>query len=64
MVVLISFPVKGVSLEDLRFGTMLLLGNYPRVIILGGGTCQNFDRDARPPLLGLIFGQILFFWVG
>ena len=30
----------------------------------GGGTCQNFDRDARPTFLGLKFGQILFFWVG
>ena len=30
----------------------------------GGGTCQNFDRDARPYFLGLKFGQILFFWVG
>ena len=30
----------------------------------GGGTCQNFDRDARPIFLGLKFGQILFFWVG
>ena len=29
-----------------------------------GGTCQNFDRDARPIFLGLTFGQILFFWVG
>ena len=29
-----------------------------------GGTCQNFDRDARPIFLGLKFGQILFFWVG
>ena len=29
-----------------------------------GGTCQNFDRDARPICLGLKFGQILFFWVG
>ena len=26
-----------------------------------GGTCQNFDRDARPYFLGLKFGQILFF---
>ena len=30
----------------------------------GGGTCQNFDRDAHPIFLGLKFGQILFFWVG
>ena len=30
----------------------------------GGGTCQNFDREARPIFLGLKFGQILFFWVG
>ena len=30
----------------------------------GGGTCQNFDRDARPIFLGLKFGQILFFRVG
>ena len=30
----------------------------------GGGTCQNFDRDARPIFVGLKFGQILFFWVG
>ena len=30
----------------------------------GGGTCQNFDRDARPIFLGLKFDQILFFWVG
>ena len=29
-----------------------------------GGTCLNFDRDARPIFLGLKFGQILFFWVG
>ena len=29
-----------------------------------GGTCQNFDRDARPIFLGLKFGQNLFFWVG
>ena len=29
-----------------------------------GGTCQNFDRDARPIFLGLKFGQILFFWIG
>ena len=29
-----------------------------------GGTCQNFDRDARPTFLGLKFGKILFFWVG
>ena len=29
-----------------------------------GGTCQNFDNDARPIFLGLKFGQILFFWVG
>ena len=28
-----------------------------------GGTCQNFDRDARPIFLGLKFFQILFFWV-
>ena len=31
---------------------------------LGGGTCQNFDRDARPIFLGLKFGQILFLWIG
>ena len=30
----------------------------------GGGTCQNFEWDARPIFLGLKFGQILFFWVG
>ena len=30
----------------------------------GGGTCQNFDRDARPIFLGLKFGQIQFFLVG
>ena len=30
----------------------------------GGGTCQNFDRDARPIFLVLKFGQILFFWGG
>ena len=30
----------------------------------GGDTCQNFDRDARPILLGLKLGKILFFWVG
>ena len=30
----------------------------------GGGTCQNFDRDAHPIFLGLKFGRILFFWVG
>ena len=30
----------------------------------GGGTCQNFDRDAHPIFLGLKFDQILFFWVG
>ena len=30
----------------------------------GRGTCQNFDRDARPTFLGLKFDQILFFWVG
>ena len=29
-----------------------------------GGTCKNFDRDARLIFLGLKFGQILFFWVG
>ena len=29
-----------------------------------GGTCQNFDRNARPIFLSLKFGQILFFWVG
>ena len=29
-----------------------------------GGTCRNFDRDARPIFLGLKFGQILFFWIG
>ena len=29
-----------------------------------GGTCQNFDRDARPIFFGLKSGQILFFWVG
>ena len=29
-----------------------------------GGTCQNFDRDARPIFLGLKFGQIQFFCVG
>ena len=33
-------------------------------LIAPGGTCQNFDRDARPICLGLEFGQILFFWVG
>ena len=33
--------------------------NWPR-----GGTCQNFDRDARPIFWGLKFGQIPFFWVG
>ena len=27
----------------------------------GGGTCKNFDRDARPIILGLKFDQILFF---
>ena len=37
-----------------------LSGHLPR----GGGTCQNFDRDARPIFLGLKFGQILFFLVG
>ena len=30
----------------------------------GGGTCHNFDRDARPIFLSMKFGQILFFWVG
>ena len=30
----------------------------------GGGTCQKFDRDARPIFLGLKFGQTLFFKVG
>ena len=34
------------------------------VLFPRGGTCQNFDRDARPIFLGLKFGQILFFWVG
>ena len=34
------------------------------IVAWGGGTCQDFDRDAHPIFLGLIFGQILFFWVG
>ena len=28
---------------------------------LGGGTCQNFDRDARPIFLDLKFGPIPIF---
>ena len=43
-----------------RLGVYNLQAAIPR----GGGTCQNFDRDARPICLGLKFGQILFFWVG
>ena len=34
------------------------------VVFPQGGTCQNFNRDARPLFLGLKFGQILSFWVG
>ena len=34
------------------------------VRVPGGGTCQNFDRDARPIFFCLKFGQILFFRVG
>ena len=46
---------------------MLLIGSQNRWHkrdLGGGGTCQNFDRDARPIFLGLKFGQNLFFWVG
>ena len=28
----------------------------------GGGSCQNFDRDARPIFLGLNFGAFYFFF--
>ena len=38
--------------------------DFQRALKTRGGTCQNFDRDARPIFLGLKFGQILFFWVG
>ena len=29
----------------------------------GGGTCENFDRDARVIFLGLKFTKMSFFWV-
>ena len=32
-------------------------------IYLGGGTCENFDRDAHVIFWGLKFGHMLFFWV-
>ena len=44
--------------------SMLIQGKIKCDKTPGGGTCQNFDRDARPIFLGLKFGQILFFWVG
>ena len=48
--------------------SFILFGVFPFLIITnqtrGGGTCQNFDRDARPIFLCLKSGQILFFWVG
>ena len=28
-----------------------------------GGTCENFDRDARVIFLGLKFTKMSFFWV-
>ena len=28
-----------------------------------GGTCENFDRDARVTFLGLKFTKTSFFWV-
>ena len=28
----------------------------------GGGTCENFDRDARVIFLGLKFTKMSFFW--
>ena len=29
----------------------------------GGGTCENFDRDAHVISLGLKFTEMSFFWV-
>ena len=33
------------------------------IIPHGGGTCENFDRDARVIFLGLKFMKMSFFWV-
>ena len=53
---------KAIHTQHFKLRIKLLLGR--RVIDAQGGTCQNFDRDARPTFLGLKFGQILFFYIG
>ena len=53
---------KAIHTQHFKLRIKLLLGR--RVIDAQGGTCQNFDRDARPTFLGLKFGQILFFCIG
>ena len=33
------------------------------MLLAQGGTCENFDRDARVIFLGLKFTKMSFFWV-
>ena len=45
------------QLKQGKHTSLIMRMEHPRA---PGGTCQSFDRDARPILLGLKFDQILF----
>ena len=40
-----------------------MLGTQAQTEKPRGGTCENFDRDARVIFLGLKFTKMSFFWV-
>ena len=55
------FLCRPLNIKPNVWGPQILLsisGTPPR-----GGTCENFDRDARVIFLGLKFTKMSFFWV-
>ena len=56
-----SFAFRGAKAWNKLYSEMILAPStqsFPR-----GGTCENFDRDARVIFLGLKFTKMSFFWV-
>ena len=47
------------DLKTIILDSLTMSCSMPR----GGGTCENFDRDARVIFLGLKFTKTSFFWV-